>query len=151
MTEAHDAPSDVGEAIHSFIDYRKTVHDVLSDLKALRTHALTLGLHATAEQMEEMIRRMDSDRFSIAIVGEFKRGKSTFINALLGADILPTDVLPCSATLNRVTYGLNKHVVIDFKDGKTQTVPYDKLSDYVTKLTDESEELARSIASATVH
>jgi len=40
----------------------------------------------------------------IAIVGEFNAGKSTFINALMGADIAPTGVLPTTATLHHLRY-----------------------------------------------
>jgi small GTP-binding protein len=40
----------------------------------------------------------------LAIVGEFNAGKSTFINALMGADIAPTGVLPTTATLHHLRY-----------------------------------------------
>jgi GTP-binding protein EngB required for normal cell division len=41
----------------------------------------------------------------LAIVGEFNAGKSTFINALVGADVAPTGVLPTTATLHLLRYG----------------------------------------------
>ena len=41
----------------------------------------------------------------VAIVGEFNAGKSTFINALVGADVAPTGVLPTTATLHHLRYG----------------------------------------------
>lgn len=40
----------------------------------------------------------------IAIVGEFNAGKSTFINALIGADVAPTGVLPTTATLHHLRW-----------------------------------------------
>ena len=40
----------------------------------------------------------------VAIVGEFNAGKSTFINALIGAEIAPTGVLPTTATLHHLRY-----------------------------------------------
>jgi len=40
----------------------------------------------------------------VAIVGEFNAGKSTFINALIGADVAPTGVLPTTATLHHLRY-----------------------------------------------
>jgi predicted GTPase len=142
----------VSEAVFdSFVDYRKAVHDLLSDLDKLREYSLELGLSAKAAQIEAVVRRLADDKFSVAVVGEFKRGKSTFINALLGADVLPTDVLPCSATLNRVTYGLEKRAVLSFRDGTQREVPFERLSEHVTKLTEQSEELARSIEKATVY
>ena len=46
-----------------------------------------------------------SHHFSAAVVGEFKKGKSSLINALLGQKVLPSDTRPTTATLNRITYG----------------------------------------------
>lgn len=40
----------------------------------------------------------------VAIVGEFNAGKSTFINALIGADVAPTGVLPTTATLHHLRF-----------------------------------------------
>jgi small GTP-binding protein len=40
----------------------------------------------------------------VAIVGEFNAGKSTFINALIGADVAPTGVLPTTATLHHLRW-----------------------------------------------
>ena len=38
------------------------------------------------------------------VLGEFKRGKSTFINALLGEEILPAYAVPCTAIINEIKY-----------------------------------------------
>lgn len=43
--------------------------------------------------------------FTIAVCGEFKRGKSTLINALLGEAVAPVDVMPETCTINRICYG----------------------------------------------
>ena len=39
------------------------------------------------------------------MVGEFKRGKSTLVNALLGTEVLPTGVLPLTAVTTEVVHG----------------------------------------------
>ena len=44
------------------------------------------------------------DFYFIVVVGEFNRGKSTFINALLGKTLLPTDILPETATINAIIF-----------------------------------------------
>jgi ribosome biogenesis GTPase A len=89
----------------------------------------------------------------VAIVGEFKfkRGKSTFINALLGEKILPADVMPCSATLNRIKYGQTPAVTLLFKDHRQQAIPIQELTQYVTKLTEDAEVMAASIQEAVVY
>ena len=45
-----------------------------------------------------------------------KRGKSTFLNALIGENILPSDVNPCTAILTVLRYGAAKKVTVHFND-----------------------------------
>ena len=92
-----------------------------------------------------------NEHFEVAIVGEFKRGKSTLINAMLGQEVLPADVLPATATLNRVTYSETPYVMVEYKDGGTERVDINKLADYVTKLSYESELKAETVKQATVY
>ena len=136
---------------NTFTDYRKVVATLISDLERLRSYSRTLSLNASIQPIDDVLERVQSNSFSVAVVGEFKRGKSTFINALLGQDILPSDVNPCSATLNRVTYGVTPRVQIVYKDGREEEIAIDQLSDYVTKLTPESEDKAIHIKEAVVH
>lgn len=137
--------------IGTFVDYKRVVLSVTSDLRQLRGFASDLELEECAGLINEVLERIENDTFTVAVVGEFKRGKSTFINALLGVSVLPTDVLPCSATLNRVSYALSHRVVLEFKNGRREEVPFDKLADYVTQLTNESEAVAKTIKQAIVY
>ncbi|WP_167755563.1 dynamin family protein [Vitreimonas flagellata] len=125
--------------------------DLSTDLRTLRKHALELGLSGVAREIASVLDRLEKNKFAVAVVGEFKRGKSTFINALLGVSVLPTDVLPCSAALNRVTYSIEKRVTVTYKDGRVEDIPYDSLPSYVTKLTEQSEAVAATLAEATVY
>jgi GTPase SAR1 family protein len=56
--------------------------------------------------------------FRLMVLGDMKRGKSTFLNALIGENILPSDVNPCTALLTVLRYGVEKKVTVYFKDGK---------------------------------
>ena len=56
--------------------------------------------------------------FRLMVLGDMKRGKSTFLNALIGENILPSDVNPCTALLTVLRYGEEKKVTVHFKDGK---------------------------------
>jgi small GTP-binding protein len=65
----------------------------------------------------------------VAIVGEFNAGKSTFINAVMGADVAPTGVLPTTATLHHLRYAPDPFARIQFYDGdvKERIVPSSEL------------------------
>ena len=145
------ATSDQKFKFDNVTDQKKIERILMDDLSKLRGFSEKLELVKSVTLIDEVSNRIAERKFSIAIVGEFKRGKSTFINALLGKDILPSDILPCSATLNRVTYGITPSVEIVFKDGHKEQIPIDKLTDYVTKLTPESELKAELIKEAIVN
>lgn len=57
------------------------------------------------ETWENNIRKRKNDPFTLVVIGDFKRGKSTFINALLGAEVVTTDVTTETVTFNRLRYG----------------------------------------------
>ncbi|MCP4357450.1 MAG: dynamin family protein [Chloroflexi bacterium] len=141
----------------SFETFREAELNAVTDLKRIRDVSQRIGLEeGIVELIDTALERLKERRFSIAIVGEFKRGKSTFINALLQKEILPADILPCSATLNRVRYSIQSSVEIVYKgengaDGRVEEIAVDELQEYVTKLTPESEQVAASIKEAIVY
>ena len=135
----------------SLTNYKQTLFRLGNLLRQLRDFAERLNLQNLVNSIDDTLHRVETNAFSIAVVGEFKRGKSTFINALLGRDILPSDILPTTATLNRVTYGLKPLVKIQFKDSSEEIIALEDLSNYVTKLTPESEAIATTIQEAIVY
>ncbi|MGN0623052.1 MAG: dynamin family protein [Oscillospiraceae bacterium] len=135
----------------SYAGYRETVRNLTGNLKELLRLSEEISLVNTAQSIRETIEKSEDDHFEVAIVGEFKRGKSTLINALLGQEVLPADVLPATATLNRVTYSEEPYVQVEYKNGTSEKVDIDQLENYVTKLTSESEERAETVKEATVY
>lgn len=136
-------------------NHRELRAELLDDLQHLQIQAERLGLTQTLGQIRELRKRLAEQTFAIAVVGEFNRGKSTFINALIGEEILPASIFPATATLNRVTYGHEKKVRVYFKEGhgtdSPAEIPIESLAEYVTKLTDESENVAATVEEAVVH
>jgi len=136
----------------SFLSHRQAEFALVAELGRLRAAAAGLALEDLAGRIEEARSSIESHHFSIAVVGEFKRGKSTFINALLGKEILPADIVPTSATINRVTYGLKPTVRVVFRDGgREQTIDVSDLPEFVTKLTPEAETVASTVQEAIVY
>lgn len=134
-------------------DHRRLTQGVMRELEEVHRASAELGLREVEKRTQELLDRANAQVFRIAVVGEFKRGKSTLINALIGREVLPADVLPCSATLNRITYGLQPSVKLHFggDEARVETIGIDELEDYVTKLTPESEKRAADIKEAVVH
>lgn len=63
----------------------------------------------------------------LAILGEFNAGKSTLVNAFVGADVAPTGILPTTATLNVLRGGAERRVRVVRKDGTTREGDYEDL------------------------
>ncbi len=140
-----------GSNFSSFTNYKQTVIDITGDLKKLKEYSERLKLVGNTAAIDRVIQKLAADTFDVAVVGEFKRGKSTLINALLEKAVLPTDVIPTTATLNKVTYSVTPFVEIEYHDGRKEKINIDYLNDYVTKLTPESEEKAKTVKVATVY
>jgi predicted GTPase len=74
-------------------------------LEQLRSIAVSSGNPPWCNKIESMLARIRTDCFRVLVVGQFKRGKSTFINAMLGKKILPATAIPCTATIHQLKYG----------------------------------------------
>jgi len=62
-----------------------------------------------SQTIAELIRRLESDRFRVLVVGRFSAGKSTLLNALLGATILPASPTPTTGVLCDIRYADEEH------------------------------------------
>lgn len=69
----------------------------------------------------------------VAVLGAFKAGKSSFLNALIGRDVMPVDVLPATAVVTRVVRGPADRVVVRRLSGAVEEVSADRLADFVTE------------------
>ena len=99
------------------------------------------------KEIGKVSRQLQSEKFRLAVVGEFSQGKSTLLNALLGEEIQPVREIPCSGTVTVLRYGVEKRAVCCYRDGREEEIPFEQYQDKAT-LTEEaalgnlSEELA---------
>lgn len=84
------------------------------------------------DRAQKLAEQLRSGRFSISVVGEFKRGKSTLVNALLGEEVVPTGALPLTAVTTELSYG-GSSATAEYLDGSRRPVDPDSLDDYVTE------------------
>lgn len=74
-------------------------------LRTLARLADEAGARALAAAADALAERLREGRFYVVCVGQFKRGKSTLLNALVGETVLPTGVVPITAAVTVVRYG----------------------------------------------
>lgn len=78
----------------------------------------------------------------VTVMGEFSSGKSSFVNAFIGADVAPTGITPTTATINVVRYGRERGGRIIASDGTTLALAWD---DFMTHLKALTPDAARAI------
>lgn len=83
--------------------------------------------------LQDRKEKLELDNFNLVVLGQYKRGKTTFINALLGAEILPTAVVPLTSIVTRISYGEEPQAQVKFSDGTTIKIMIDDLKKYVTE------------------
>jgi GTP-binding protein EngB required for normal cell division len=108
-------------------------HGLVSIIDQLTAFTRDRGNERLAADSSELAAKLDQARFNLVVLGEFKRGKSTFINALLGEDLLPTAVIPLTSVVTVVGYDDTPQATVGFVDGFAQEVELSSISDYITE------------------
>ncbi len=88
------------------------------------------GILAEAREIREALALR---RFNVAVMGQFKRGKSTLINALLGRELLPTDVAPITTAITLVEHGPAERASVRFEDGREEEIGVDQVRLFVSE------------------
>lgn len=72
----------------------------------------------------------------IAILGQFKAGKTSFINSLIGNTVLPVGVIPVTTVITRITrvqYGTTQRAVVTFLDGSSREIRVEEVEEYISE------------------
>ncbi|GAB4289517.1 MAG: dynamin family protein [Oscillatoriaceae cyanobacterium] len=97
----------------------------------------SLNMEETESNIRQLEARILTDNFKVLVLGEFNRGKSTFINALLRQEVLPAYSTPTTAIINEVKWGNQPKAILYHKkpasgSGRSpQEIPVDKIEEYV--------------------
>ncbi|MCH5248964.1 MAG: dynamin family protein [Lachnospiraceae bacterium] len=135
----------------NYKSYEFRVYEHISQLdNLLHTGDSSGELKQLQSEITKLRQDFEARHFRVAVVGEFNRGKTTFVNALLGKEILPADYLPTTAAINRITYSDEPNAYVVMKNGQKQSVQIAELAEYITKLTTSATEKAAQIHEAVV-
>jgi len=73
------------------------------------------------------------DEISVAVLGRFKAGKSSFLNHFIGSNILPVGVVPVTAVVTEIRYGIREEARVHHRDGRDPEVPLDQIGGYISE------------------
>lgn len=122
------------------VDYKSRKNEVLESynmveelISELQAYAQEIELPNPTQHLGNLLsdirskaQKVKADRFNIMIAGESKSGKSTFINAYLGVELLPMDVKQCSSAIVEVKWGKVFSVKATYADGRTKEINDDE-------------------------
>ncbi|HVO63179.1 MAG TPA: dynamin family protein [Terriglobales bacterium] len=101
-------------------------------LERLADVAQLLGEDSITVEVRQLASRVNEGRFFVACVRQFKRGKSTLLNALVGEPVLPTGIVPVTALPTVLRYG-NARSARVLIDGRWRKIQTEHLSMYVSE------------------
>ncbi|MGA2041542.1 MAG: dynamin family protein [Bryobacteraceae bacterium] len=100
------------------------------------------GLLASAQALA------GGDEVSVAVLGRFKAGKSSFLNHFLGRELLPVGVVPVTAAVTVIRFGTHEEARVHHRDGRDHEVMLDRIGAYISER--ENPENAKEVSLITV-
>lgn len=95
----------------------------------------TPALVAAAHAVEAALAAYDRPLL-VAVMGEFSAGKSTFVNAFLGAALAPMGATPTTATINVLKMGRTRHARLLFRDDRERELGWDQVGEVLRGLSE---------------
>jgi small GTP-binding protein len=101
--------------------------EVVRALRGLGDVAGSLGTHTLRARVDrELVHKLEEDRFHLVVVGEFNHGKTTFVNALLGENVLPVGVTPTTAAIHHIRWAVRPEATVVTTGGERRIMPFEE-------------------------
>jgi len=94
----------------------ETYEPLLSRIQEICDQLRIVSLNRQIEACKNLFRQ--DQLIDVAILGQFKAGKSSFLNSLIGKPLLPVGVIPVTTTITRLQYGKRERAIIRYFDGR---------------------------------
>lgn len=114
----------------NYMEKRNHLQSILSSIRVVLSD---FNLKSKEDAVKKDFYRLDDERFNLVVVGEFSRGKSTFVNALLGHRVLPVSKSPTTAVISKIVYGEHPEYIVHYKSGESKTISEDEFLDIKAK------------------
>ncbi|WP_373485021.1 dynamin family protein [Acetobacterium malicum] len=109
---------------------KKNMMTTINDVTALLQ--ITGVCEEDIRKIENLKTKIANRELVISVIGQFKRGKTSFINGVLETAVLPVGIIPVTSVATRISYG-EELAEVHFKTGKSQTVALEQLVGYIAE------------------
>lgn len=103
---------------------------------------------AEESKVKALREKLELEEITVSVIGQFKRGKSTLVNAILEENILPVGIVPVTSVVTRILYG-QKKAEVHFDNGVIKTIEFDSLAEYINEQKNPGNKLC--VSSVTLH
>lgn len=108
----------------------RTVLEVAKDARDLFSRYEITA--AEAARAKELTDRLEKNSITVSVIGQFKRGKSALVNAILEDKILPVGIVPVTAVVTKLEYG-EKAASVRFYNGIVKEITFDEMPAYINE------------------
>jgi len=123
--------------------HKQAKREIIARFTQLAEVAESVGMISLARDIRTTrIPKLESERFHLVVLGEFNHGKSTFVNALLGAETLPTGITPTTAAINHVVYSTHPTARVMLTTGESKYLDPSQVKEWVTVAGGHAHEVA---------
>ncbi len=105
--------------------------EILGPIRDAVSHFHLVSLERSLEACEGLATK--SPLIDVAILGQFKAGKSTFLNTLIGRRLLPVGVIPVTTVITRIVYGPEERAFASHFDGNITEIPLGRLEEFTSE------------------
>ncbi|HEY1813335.1 MAG TPA: dynamin family protein [Kofleriaceae bacterium] len=128
----------------TWLDHHKQAkREIIARFNQLAEVADSVGMVTLARDIRTTrVPKLEAERFHLVVLGEFNHGKSTFVNALLRQDVLPTGITPTTASINHVVYAQNPTARVVLSSGESKFLEPTQLKEWVTVAGGHASEVA---------
>lgn len=109
---------------------KKNIMTTINDVTALLQ--ITGVCEEDIRKIENLKTKIANRELVISVIGQFKRGKTSFINGVLETAVLPVGIIPVTSVATKISYG-EELAEVHFKTGKSQTVALEQLVGYIAE------------------
>lgn len=115
--------------LDEFVEHKKEILSVIENIEDLSKNDAGIG-----DGLLAMVRkRLVTNSFNLVVLGQFKRGKTTLINSLIGKEVLPSSVVPLTSIVTILRFSHEIRCIIFMEDGSEREISVEELPRYVTE------------------
>ena len=129
----HDGAAQTRSAEDALRAYLQAKQELAARVRSALGLLRVRGTKGRVDRCQELLVKLAEDRFNLVVLGLFKRGKSSLMNAIIGRELLPTGLLPLTSVVTTLRFGPAERLLLTRDESWVEEAPISRLADYVTE------------------